>query len=216
MFRSRRISLPDPARDIACRSILQGKAGKSQDPGPLGDASNAAMKARYLLAHLLSFAAAGQSAYHAGAATLDPVILGRWTEVAGEDVRTVRVAGIFVHVAASTNLHVINVANPANPVRVGGYSSTAPIRDLAIAGTYAFLTADGLETIDVANPTAPRRVGGYTGNAEGPFDAYGLFVTETHAYVLGEDSYREGENVHRSSGLFIFDMQNPVLPKVSG
>ncbi|MBK9137272.1 MAG: hypothetical protein IPM17_00625 [Verrucomicrobia bacterium] len=160
------------------------------------------MKARYLLAHLLSFAAAGQSAYHAAAATLDPVILGRWTEVAGKDVRTVRVAGNFVYVAALTNLHVINVANPANPVRVGVYNSKATIRDVAVVGTYAFLAASeaGFETLDVANPTAPRRVGGYTGDA---VYADRLVVTETHAYVL------------ESWGLSIFDMQDPVLPQVT-
>ncbi|MBM3879693.1 MAG: hypothetical protein FJ387_08230 [Verrucomicrobia bacterium] len=75
---------------------------------------------------------------------------------------------------------MIDVTNPANPVRVGGYDTSGFAAGVAVAGNYAYLAetqqwtgsnyiGGGLLVIDVTNPANPVRVGGYetSGSAQG-------------------------------------------------
>ena len=68
-------------------------------------------------------------------------------------------------------LQVIDVSNPANPVRVGGYDTSGYAYGVAVSGNIAYVADDdaGLQVIDVSNPASPVRVGGYdtSGNGEG-------------------------------------------------
>jgi hypothetical protein len=60
-------------------------------------------------------------------------------------------------------LQVIDVSDPANPRRVGGYDTPGYALGVAVSGNYAYV-ADydaGLQVIDVSDPANPRRVGGY-------------------------------------------------------
>ena len=60
-------------------------------------------------------------------------------------------------------LQVIDVSNPANPQRVGGYDTSGHAFGVAVSGNYAYVAdgANGLQVIDVSNPANPQRVGGY-------------------------------------------------------
>jgi len=79
---------------------------------------------------------------------------------------------------------VIDVSNPANPRRVGGYDTSGPAYGVAVSGHYAYV-ADytGLQVIDVSNPANPQRVGGYDTSGE----AYGVAVSGNYAYVADGD-----------------------------
>lgn len=125
------------------------------------------------------------------AGEFDPVVLGRWDGRGS----TVKVSGDFAYVASDTNLHVVNVANPANPVGVAKYSTRhedAEINDLALAGDYAYLVTDqwqdeesgesigGFEVVDVSNPAQPARVGLLDSGGSGA-----IAVAGSYAYAAG-------------------------------
>lgn len=78
----------------------------------------------------------------------------------------VTLAGDYAYVTAGWpgGLHVVQVTNPKQPVRVG--SSTSPVYpyQVAISGTLAYVAdgSSGLRVFDVSSPNAPRQVGIYS------------------------------------------------------
>jgi hypothetical protein len=125
----------------------------------------------------------------------------------------VAVSGNYAYVASSvrydgTNrvgggLEVIDVTNPANPQRVGGYDTTRFAWGVAVSGNYAYVMAkwDGLQVIDVSNPANPRRVGGY------PTASYAQDVAVSGSYAYVAD---------RDAGLQVIDVSNPANPQRAG
>lgn len=67
----------------------------------------------------------------------------------------------LLDVADGTNgLQVIDISNPANPQRVGGYNTPDIARGVAVSGKYAYV-ADfiaGLQVIDISEPANPQFV----------------------------------------------------------
>jgi hypothetical protein len=66
-------------------------------------------------------------------------------------------------------LQVIDVSDPANPQRVGGYDTSGEAQGVAVSGHYAYVAdgyAGGLQVIDVSDPANPQRVGGYDTSGE--------------------------------------------------
>ena len=135
---------------------------------------------------------------HAAPPSVQPLRAGKWAAVPGGTALDVKVVDNYAYVAlGAAGLAVIDVRNPANPVRVGGYTNGGFTRSVAVSGRYAFVTdAAGLQVLDVRNPANPQRVGGVA-------DAYiGTVV------VLGNRAY-----VTRPfSGLVIYDVSNPAAP----
>jgi hypothetical protein len=104
---------------------------------------------------------------------------------------------------------VIDVSNPANPHRVGGYGTNGPWDGavVAVLGNHAFVAHGwgGLQVIDVSNPANPQRVGGYdTGGA-----VVDVVVSGNYAYVAGLRDYVSG-------GLEVVDVSNPANPQRVG
>ena len=108
-------------------------------------------------------------------------------------------------------LHVIDVSDPANPERLGGFDATGgefPSRIYAfgvgVRGNCAYTTDqrhDRLQIINVSEPSRPVAAGGIgTGNL-GP----GTFVqvVDRYAYVS-------------AGGLNVFDLTNPARPALAG
>ncbi|MBI4325006.1 MAG: hypothetical protein HY674_07045 [Chloroflexi bacterium] len=97
-------------------------------------------------------------------------------------------------------LTVIDVSNPANPVRLGSYRTHGFSRDIAVSDDHAYITEhpSRLEIIDVSNPVAPVRVGGYT-PAVYQY-ARSVAVAGNHAYVA------------YGVGLEVIDVSNPANP----
>jgi hypothetical protein len=93
---------------------------------------------------------------------LTPV--GQWPGYAHGYTVDVAVSGGYPYVAAGqTGLQVIDVRDPAKPVRVGGYDTPGRALDVAVADGHAYVTdaTAGLLVIDVRDPARPARVGGY-------------------------------------------------------
>ena len=112
---------------------------------------------------------------------------------------SVAVSGNLAYVADDWDgLQIIDVSNPAVPIRLGGCDTTGAV-DVYVSGNVAYV-ADGyagLQIIDVSNPPAPVRRGGYDTNGY----AYGVFFCGNLAYVADYEA-----------GLQIIDVSNPAAP----
>jgi hypothetical protein len=124
----------------------------------------------------------------------------------------VKVAGAYAYIALAKfltteppygdSLSVIDVSNPTNCVRIGGYEVFwtpggpfplgANAASVALTGNHAYLlnTYTGLHVIDICDPTNCLRVGGYAGGGQS------VVVSSNYAYMVGAD------------GLSIVDVSN--------
>jgi hypothetical protein len=115
------------------------------------------------------------------------------------------VAGDYAYVADGDNgLNIINISNPANPVKVGFYLASYLIQDVVVAGNYAYIAEGwyhGFRILDISTPANPTEVGFY--ETQGFVCA--VAVSGRYAYV--DDAY---------TGFFILDISNPAVPNVVG
>jgi hypothetical protein len=117
-------------------------------------------------------------------------------------VRTVRVADGHAFMAASLDLRVADVTDPANPRLLVKLDVPGSIDSLDLAGHYVYAAngADGLATIDVSDPVVPRLIAALdTPDFAGDIDAQG-----NRAYVADD------------SRLLAIDIADPTLPRVLG
>lgn len=99
------------------------------------------------------------------------------------------------------SLHVINVADPGNPVRVTSLSNERPITSLALAAPYVFVGNYDwwLQVVDVSDPGSPQIVNTlYTPN----FDNNQIVVKDSILYAAGGYYW----------GVRIFDITDPAAP----
>ena len=66
-----------------------------------------------------------------------------------------------------SGLQIIEVSDPASPVRLGGYDTPGSATKVVVSGTVAYVAdaTNGLQVIDVSNPTNCVRLGGYENGA---------------------------------------------------
>ncbi len=114
-----------------------------------------------------------------------PAEVGFYPEIFPDAVTGVVVVENTAYVAnSSKGLEVLDVSNPANPVKLGqNYAHVA--LGVAVAGGYAYVAAgnDGLVVLDVTNPSNPLMAV----NLDTPGTALRVKVTGGYAYVA--DSY---------------------------
>ncbi len=100
-------------------------------------------------------------------------------------------------------LHIVDVAQPANPKLLGSYEANTTggsgTTGIQVVGDIAYLVVgtDGIEIVDVANPAIPALLGSFSG-----VHARGLVVGGGLAYVAAD-----------LDGLLILDVTNPLNPK---
>jgi hypothetical protein len=139
-----------------------------------------------------------------------PRLIGSWRDYDVSGVGwDVAAWGDYVYIAELwAGMEIIDVHNPALPVRVGEYL-TMDVQlgqAVAVTGEYAFLADDwqGLHIIDISNPAMPERVGRYGGYEEGPTPV-GVAVRDGYAFLAcGED------------GLLVLDVSDPAAPQQAG
>ena len=115
--------------------------------------------------------------------------IGTWS--AGGSTYGVAVAGDYAYVAGDSmltnGLHVVSIADPANPTEVGFFHSLAMAWGVAVSGEYAYLANDtgGLRVISVADPAHPVEVGrDSTGIA-----IYTVAVSGDYVYMTDVDDF---------------------------
>ena len=115
----------------------------------------------------------------------------------------VTVVGNYAYLADGTSgLQIIDVTNPINPRRAGGFG-TIEAWGVAVSGNYAYVAdiVSGFHVIDVSNPAKCVRVGGYVTSGS----AIGISVVGNYAYVADW-----------GAGLKVIDVSNPAQPVLLG
>ncbi len=114
------------------------------------------------------------------------------------------VAGGYAYVADDDNgLLVMDVADPTNPVTVGGVATPGWALGVTVADGYAYVAdgPPGLHVVDVSDPANPVIVA----SLDTPGQVYGVTVLNGYAYVA------DG-----SQGLQIVNVSDPDSPQIVG
>ena len=105
------------------------------------------------------------------------------------------------HDVSSWGLDVIDIRNPAQPVRIGSLEITEQISDFDFAGDHAYVaTGGGFWVIDLRNPAQPAVAIANFG--EGVFKWSSVAAAGNHAYLTAGDR-----------GLAVLDVSNPANPR---
>src|SRR5262249_43751851 len=117
-------------------------------------------------------------------------------------------------------LEVIDLSNPADPHRLGGYAMSGVANAVAVSGNYAYVTESrwwngtqylggGLHVIDISNAASPQRLGVYPNHQ--PVGAE-LFNSDARSVaVYGNYAY-----VNFGEHLEVIDVSNPANPRQVG
>lgn len=136
-----------------------------------------------------------------------PLLVGSYTSP--QPVVDIAVAGEHIFVATEDELHTLKSGNGLTPTPVGAYrlpgrAAAVKLRDglayVAITSDSLRQTAD-LVILNIKNPARPRLVGQASIRLA---MAFGLYVAEDRAYLLG------------SEGWAIVDVSNPATPQLLG
>ncbi len=117
--------------------------------------------------------------------------------------------GDLIGSGPSNGLYIIDITNPANPIRVGGLEGLGWTPDIHVSDHYVFV-ADwdiGLHVISVSNPANPILAATLpvTGTP------YGVFASGNYVYITTEwNDWAEWEGLH------IIDITNPIDPSIVG
>jgi hypothetical protein len=108
-------------------------------------------------------------------------------------------SGTMLDTDSTQGLRVIDISNPALPVRVGQSRTFDPYA-ITASDKYAYLSdlESGLTIFDISNPASPQRLGNYPGGA-----AFGMLKSGPYVFSSGYN-------------LEIVDVSNPFKPKPLG
>jgi hypothetical protein len=140
----------------------------------------------------------------------NPVVLGTLAGYTWGGI-SVAVQGHYAYVLSGDGLRVVDITNPAAPVRVGLYeiSDIGLPHAVAVAGNYLYIVLDagyhgigggGLLVLDVSNPAAPVRVS----LTEALRSTASVAIDGKYAYV--------GSGNYGRYGLTVLDVSNPAAP----
>ena len=120
----------------------------------------------------------------------------------GGTVGTLLVEGSYAYVGIGPELAILNVANPAAPVRIGYLVLPDMVRAVTVVDSHAYVADDeaGLWVVDISDPSAPTQLGSY----DTPGRAEGVVVVGPRAYIADETSLR------------IMDISDPTTPAEIG
>lgn len=143
----------------------------------------------------------GASVVPLGAGTSPPLV-GEYTGVfrTAQSIDLSGTRGAFLEGPLGA-LHILDLTNPAAPVRIGGLSTSTSNSDLSLLGNLLGIAIQlgGVEFWDITNAAAPI--------LRSRFDtprAHRLLLSGTRAYVADE------------TGLLILDLANPAAPALLG
>jgi hypothetical protein len=120
----------------------------------------------------------------------------------------VALSGNYAYLPGPGGLQVVDISNPANPRRVGGYADAKDLtgfvfnQSVVVAGDYAYVAngTNGLLVLDVSDPTSITKVGG----CEIGTEVWQIAVSGHFAYLAG------------TYDLHVIDISNPVNPLLVG
>lgn len=129
-----------------------------------------------------------------------PVEVGSYNPLGGI-WETASQEGYLYAAVTDIGLQVLDLSDNARPSPTGLYQAPAWVRDVAVSGEYAYVTAGhynkGFNVVNVADPTAPYEMGSWCN----PGNGSGLAASGDYAYIADGDS-----------GLQVVDTTDPNAP----
>ncbi|HSX18344.1 MAG TPA: carbohydrate binding domain-containing protein [Candidatus Saccharimonadales bacterium] len=127
-----------------------------------------------------------------------------WTNSGLSHPRTVQVQGRYAYVMDDGNgsLHIFDLSNPANPVKISSVTGFSANIGAYAQGNYIYATDRNnvrLRIIDVSNPASPTVVSNIS---TGLFRPYDVYVQGRYAYVVDVSA----------NTMVTFDVSNPASP----
>ncbi|HLP60924.1 MAG TPA: hypothetical protein VK186_18930 [Candidatus Deferrimicrobium sp.] len=129
------------------------------------------------------------------------------------ETKTVGYNGVFVQgnyaycVSRGTGMDIIEITDPANPIKKGSYNALSNANALFVSSNHAYISdgPSGLKIIDTSNPSSPSFEGAYDPSTEDSESVLDVFISGNYAYLA--DWYH---------GLQIVDISNPASPSPVG
>ena len=109
----------------------------------------------------------------------------------------ITVAGEYAYAVDMNDFHVLDLADPANPLIIASCDGQATCRNLTVRDTLAYVVGSGLEIFNISVPAEPASIGfcDITGFARD------IVVASHFAYVVAD-----------TAGMRVFDISNPTAP----
>jgi hypothetical protein len=131
----------------------------------------------------------------------DPRI--RSTYSAGYSPQMMQIVGNLAYIGGGGNLEIVDVSDPAKPVRRGGYNLSGPFTVVGsrLYGISPGISVDALYIVDVSDPAQPDLLGAY----------------DTMGYAI--DVQAVGDTVYVSDierGFWVVDVRDPARPLLRG
>ena len=119
-----------------------------------------------------------------GTSSSTPLTLrGSWPGYTRGTSEAIALAGDYALLAGEGGLSILNISDPANPVRAGSHSTEGRANDVAVSGNLACVAVStGMEIYDVSDPSAPVRLGRF----EKSFGYRGVHVVGQRAYLVAQ------------------------------
>ncbi|MCD6285971.1 MAG: hypothetical protein J7M39_08675, partial [Anaerolineae bacterium] len=133
---------------------------------------------------------------------LSPTLVGSYRPgISGWYIVDVTVSGTVAYAGYSSELFIVDVTTPTQPVEISRYPTRA--YDTEVVGTMAYVAAgsDGFRLIDVSEPATPTLVSTY----DTPYSVFASALSGTVAYVA------DG-----ATGLLSIDITEPMTPTEVG
>ncbi len=117
---------------------------------------------------------------------------------------TTSVRNNYLYVGTGRMMDILDVSDPATPVKLGSVTLRGLVRSIYVDGNYAYTGESkmGFQVIDVSDPSSPFIVG----SLDTPGCARNVYVDGTYAYVADYESY-----VYEAD-LRIIDISTPSAP----
>lgn len=179
--------------------------------GCSGDSDNASPSHSGQGGSLARFAISGSNLYVIGESSLlnysitDPAKLQFKAEIPiGFDIETIFPKENYLYIGAQSGMHIFDVSNPDNPVKLSTYEHITNCDPVVVNGNFAYVSLRAgcgfnntnlFEVIDITDPVNPKQLGQYS-DLESP---YGLGVTGNYIYLC------EGQH-----GLKILNVEDPA------
>lgn len=105
----------------------------------------------------------------------------------------------LAYTASATDLVILDVSDPVNPRCLSTFDTKRIVNDVALAGSYAFLAAEGLIVMDISDPRNPVELFRYASDSM----ATDIKLKDGHLYLAAVQN-----------GLLVFDVSNPERPQI--
>jgi hypothetical protein len=120
--------------------------------------------------------------------------------------------GDYAYINFGPGFAVVDVSNPAQPIRAGYTMLPGLIKQIQVVEGYAYVITQpgGFFIVDISAPTSPQTVGSYK-----PSDLFnGVAVAGNYAYIAAEPQW-DG-NQQTGGGLHLVDISSPAAPRAIG